>query len=645
MRRQLDEQALSLLCGYAEQCDQGIVVIDPEGCVVYANKSRQPILCTIDGVWRLELSCVLRDQDGRTTSLGTALDLVRSGEGKQELEFECNCGKETEVMGVRLLPLGGYSGFVLLETRIIPITSRLRQALLAERTTRRRIEHLSRRGRALFYQVIENLPLFVYMQRPDYSVAYANKKTRIFYGETTGRLCYEVFAGRSSPCLQCPTFRVFETGKPEEWEFKDRLGRTFRIYDYPFEDENGQPLVMELGVDLTELKRVERELYQAQKMRAVGVLAGGIAHDLNNNLVPIIFNVDYALGKSVDPMINEPLSEALRAAYRAADLVEQVLDYSRQQNLRRFPLRLVTLVQESLDLLQASLPASVHLYADFQTERDWISANPSQIQQLLLNLCRNAVQAMPGGGELSVRVSGVHTDGFVERIQERLPQGEYVVLEVVDTGVGIDLENVDRVFEPFYTTKRDRGGTGMGLAVVHAIVASNGGDIRVHSSPGEGARFVVRLPFVDPSTMQPQDMGQERKHGRYEGSAEHRSMRLLLVDDDMGALNAMQRVLREAGLDVVTAENGEHGLKQFIMADEPFDLILADHSMPGMSGMEMAENILEQEPKATIVICTGHVEAQLEKQARTVGIAGFLMKPMTPGMLLESVRRYRRRDG
>jgi len=372
------------------------------------------------------------------------------------------------------------------------------------------------------------------MQRRDYTVAYANRKTRNFYGETNGRRCYEVFSGRDSPCPFCPTFRVFDTGRPESWQFTDGLSRTFHIYDYPFEDENGEPLVMELGIDVTELKRVERELFQAHKMRAIGVLAGGIAHDLNNNLLPIIFNIDYALGKIADDTLAEPLNGALRAAYRAADLVEQVLDYSRQQNVSRAPLRLIPLARENLELFTASLPANVLLEADYCAAEDCILANPAQVQQLLFNLCRNAVQAMPEGGRLSVSVTNALVESLKHAPHQGLALGRYVVLKVVDTGQGIEPGRIERIFEPFYTSKKKSGGTGMGLAVVHAITTSAGGSIQVDSRPGQGTVFTVYLPAVEPIDTR---VGDEpgAGYGVEPCPARGQSGRLLLVDDDQGA--------------------------------------------------------------------------------------------------------------
>lgn len=582
----------------------------------------------------------------------------------------------------------------IVEVHDAPAPERLKEALKTERIVRRQAEYLKRRGRELFFRVIDQLPVFVYMQRPDYRVAYANRKTTSFYGEAEGRLCYEVFCNRTSPCPTCPTFRVFETGEPEDWQFTDGKGRTFHIYDYPFEDENGEPLVMELGIDVTELKRVERELFQAQKMRAIGVLAGGIAHDLNNNLVPIIFNIDHALGKTGEPGLSEPLGEALRAAYRAADLVEQVLDYSRQQSLNRAPLRLIPLAQENLELLQASLPRSVELRVGFATDRDCIQANPSQIQQLLLNLCRNGVQAMPEGGTLTVTLSHAVIQPLRHNTHPGVRPGEYVVLRVTDTGHGIERERLEQIFEPFHTTKRNTGGTGMGLAVVHAIVTSSGGHIFVDSMVQVGTTFTVYLPLYQPGTTPsrravtmgvsqdaPNGMADGMPDGRPDGRPDPKKdgglavfaaagtgrptggsvdgthgttatasrpacgpgrnapRRLLLVDDDKGASQAMQRVLRDAGFQVATADSGEAGLRAYRDGGTGYDMVVADQSMPGMTGIAMARRILQHDRAARIVICTGHVAPELEAEAQAAGIAGFLMKPMTPGTLIENIRR------
>jgi len=507
----------------------------------------------------------------------------------------------------------------------------LRAELAAERRARLAAEAQRNRSRELFLSVIEEIPVFVYMQRRDYTVAYANRKTRNLYGEAQGRLCYEVFSGRETPCPFCPTFRVFETGRPEDWEFTDGEGRTFRVSDYPFEDEAGEPLVMELGIDITELKRVERELAQAHKMRAIGVLAGGIAHDLNNNLLPIIFNIDYALASQDAGKSAEPLGEALRAAYRAADLVEQVLQYSRQQDVCRAPLRLTPLVQESLELFRTSLPPDVTLQAHCRARQDCVRANAAQVQQLLLNLCRNAAQAMPGGGTLSVTLTELRVERLLSAPCPEMGVGDYVSLRVADTGFGIEQERLERIFEPFYTTRKGSGGTGMGLAVVHSIVTSMGGAIRVESLPGSGTVFEVYLPAVEPVETRVVALPRPARPG---------SGRLLLVDDDVSALRAMERVLAEAGFRVETARGGREGLESFQRSEGRFDLVLADQSMPDMDGVEMARRILALDPQARILICTGYAGHRLEELSGSPGIAGTVLKPMTPRSLVENVRRH-----
>ena len=726
-------QPFSAFLRYAENAPGALAVFDAGNRLTYANRVfRETMLASPAGTRTGSspdiLNAVTHDAPPHhqalrhlplppafATALAGGLALARQEGHEQHFSWQETDDEESSRRWCRVVPAGPGSGLeggsdgtcccpkggmpsglMIVEVHDAPPPERLKEALKTERIVRRQAEYLKRRGRELFFRVIDQLPVFVYMQRPDYRVAYANRKTTSFYGEAEGHLCYEVFCNRTSPCPTCPTFRVFETGEPEDWQFTDGKGRTFHIYDYPFEDENGEPLVMELGIDVTELKRVERELFQAQKMRAIGVLAGGIAHDLNNNLVPIIFNIDHALGKTGEPGLSEPLGEALRAAYRAADLVEQVLDYSRQQSLNRAPLRLIPLAQENLELLQASLPRSVELRVGFATDKDCIQANPSQIQQLLLNLCRNGVQAMPEGGTLTITLSHAVIQPLRHNTHPGVRPGEYAVLRVTDTGHGIERERLEQIFEPFHTTKRNTGGTGMGLAVVHAIVTSSGGHIFVDSMVQMGTTFTVYLPLYQPGTTpsrravtmgvsqdapngmpggttgdMPGDIpdgraasgtaafaatGEDRRtHGGMNGGRGHMASatdpgpacgpgrsaprRLLLVDDDKGASQAMQRVLRDAGFQVATADSGEAGLHAYRDGGPGYDLVVADQSMPGMTGIAMARRILQQDRTARIVICTGHVAPELEAEAQAAGIAGFLMKPMTPGTLIENIHR------
>lgn len=633
---------------FAENAAGSLAIFDGGNRLVYANRSFHNAFLSGEDAQGARLEGLSMDQELKFALVG-ALSLARQEGSEQTFAWEALVSDEPPETEAPVLKKKLHQGRVIpyalsepegenLRRWIVdiptpPLSARLEEVLRGARQGRKQAEFLRRRSRQLFFDVIDELPLFVYMQRPDYVVAYANKKTRNFYGNTDGRRCYEVFNGLDHPCSHCPTFSVFDTGKPVDWQFTDSQGRSFRIYDYPFEDENGDPLVIELGVDVTELKRVERELFQAQKMRAIGVLAGGIAHDLNNNLVPIIFNIDYALGKIGGSAAEEPLGEALRAAYRAADLVEQVLEYSRQQNLKRLPLHLIDVAQENLALLQATLPPSINLVVDYATEQDCIEANPAQIQQLLLNLGRNAVQAMPEGGQLAVSIFSTSVRVQARLTPMRVPAGEYVVLRVADTGQGIEPERLEQIFEPFYTTKRNSGGTGMGLAVVHSIVSSNRGRILVDSTPGVGTTFTVYLPMV---SLEP---AAEKAAQALPSSQSARTLRLLLVDDDLGAMMAMRRVLLDAGFEVLTASSGNRGLEVYIEEEGWFDLVLADQSMPDMQGLELCRRILARNARAKVVICTGHVDLALEKDAADAGIAAFLMKPMNPARLIESIRR------
>lgn len=558
-----------------------------------------------------------------------------SGDEKGERTFTCCLNEKKISHGYqsRIIPHPDSSkDSFLIEIRDNTKIHRLQSELVADKMSRQQEIMLKERRQKLFYGLLDGLPSFVYMQRKDYTVAFANKQVRMLYGDPKGKLCYQVFAGRSAPCPTCPTFEVFDTDEPVEWEFTDSNDRTFLIYDYPYEDEDGEKLVLEMGVDITRLKTVEKELYKAQKLRAIGVLAGGIAHDLNNNLVPIIFNIEHVKGKIADQGVLDPLEDALQAANQAAKLVTQVLEYSRQQDVSRNSFRIWPIIRECVKDIKKSLPPEISLHAAEEVAGDYVHANATQIKQVVMNLIWNAQQSMPEGGDILLFLNETTiSEPSKENGTNKLAPGRYLVLEVCDSGVGIRPENIELIFEPFFTNKKGKGGTGMGLAVVYSIVTGSGGDILVESTPGIGSTFTVYLPEGTKT--------QETLYGEL-CSINGDNIQLLLVDDDPGPLKAMSRALKASGFQVDTSASGKEGLEIFAKNPKKYSLILADQSMPGMTGLEMAAEMLAINKETRIVICTGHIDPVIEEQATRQGVAGFAHKPMSPKTLTETVKKH-----
>ena len=615
---------------FALNSPDAIAIVDESGTLIFSNPNFSALL---NGPTDRVLGTHLFDHHlprSLKLELTQAVDWVKKSGKEERFQCESREGPAKFSYLCRVIPYGkGLDRQLLIEIR-----DETRMLMLRDNLQEKKISHcqetlLKERRRKLFFGLFDELPTFIYLQRRDYTVAFANKKVRKLYGETEGRLCYEVFGGRTSPCPVCPTFEVFDTGRSVEWEFTDNNGRTFLIYDYPFEDEDGEPLVLEMGVDITDLKTVEKELFQAQKLRAIGVLAGGMAHDLNNNLVPIIFNVEYAKAKVDNPELSEALEEALQAANRATSLVAQVLEYSRQQDVKRRTIHISPLVRDCIRDFQTGLPENISLRADLNAHPSCVLVNPTQMQQVMMNLLHNAAQAMPKGGAIHVSLGLKDISPKLAHRVKKLSSGKYVVLRIKDTGKGIRPDILERIFEPFFTTKKKSGGVGMGLAAVHSIVLGSKGDILVESTQGVGTMFTVFLPLA---TLPQAALEGELVDLRGE------NIRLLLVDDDPSALTAMARSLRQADFIVDTAGSAEKGLSLFEEYPGRYDLVLADHAMPGMTGLEMAEQMLARQMDVKIVICTGHIEPALEEQARKGGVAGFARKPLSPKKLTELVR-------
>ncbi len=408
----------------------------------------------------------------------------------------------------------------------------------------------------------------------------------------------------------------------------------------------GQAHVLNLVRDITaqeeaEAKRLqlEMQLRQAQKMEAIGHLTGGIAHDFNNILTSIIGYVVMASERPsarADPKLVHYLEHAHESARRARDLVQQMLMFSRGQRGERRRLSLSSLVEQSLKLVRSMLPSSVELDQRLDPAGA-VEADPVQLEQVLLNLCLNARDAVQGCGSIRVTVTKRASGPIVCASCRHSMQGDFVELRVADSGPGIAPEVMERMFEPFFTTKEVGKGSGMGLSTVHGIVHEHGGHVEVASHSGRGAEFRVLLPAVDPARVD-----DPLRHLTTTQALSGVSLkgRVLLVDDDDSVLDFMCERLESWGLEIESASNGL--LAQSVFARDPasFDLAIVDQTMPRMTGLELSRKLRDIRNDLPIILYTGYGEGLSEPDAKAIGIAAFLRKPLEPDKLAELLKLH-----
>jgi len=384
--------------------------------------------------------------------------------------------------------------------------------------------------------------------------------------------------------------------------------------------------------DISEQRNLEAQLFQAQKLESIGTLAGGIAHDFNNMLSPIIGHTELALMEipSDDPL-KYNLEEVFQAANRAKDLVAQILTFSRQREHKHSHIRISPLVKEALKLLRSTIPTTIDIKQNIKIGSDIVYADGTQIHQILMNLCTNSAHAMRDkSGTIEVSLVDEHVDSGNVRQYSNLSPGNYLRLTVRDTGHGIAPEIMNRIFEPYFTTKRHGEGTGMGLAVVHGIIKGHGGEITVDSKPGAGTAFHVLLPRIDKAVR----IEKEPKAKLPTGTE-----RLFFVDDEKAAVNTIGMMMERLGYRVEARTSSVEALEAFRNKPDAFDLVITDMTMPNMTGVDLAKGIMKIRPDIPIILCTGYSEAIDEETAKEMGIKAFIMKPILMKDLADIIRK------
>ncbi|MCP5049302.1 MAG: response regulator [bacterium] len=385
--------------------------------------------------------------------------------------------------------------------------------------------------------------------------------------------------------------------------------------------------------DISDQKRLEEQLLQAQKMEAIGTLAGGIAHDFNNILGVIVGYTDMLMEDLRDqPPLQRNALHVLTAANRASELVKQILAFSRQSKRERTPLKISAIINETLNLLRSSLPANIEILCRADTETRMVMADPTQMHQVLMNLCTNAAHAMKeNGGVLSVQLEEVYLDDPANSGLSDAAPGHYARLTVKDTGHGIPKIVRKRMFEPYFTTKDTGEGTGMGLAVIHGIIKSHDGDISVESEPGKGSSFHVFLPQIKESQPLETDSGSP-------DDVPTGTENILVIDDQVVLIQVVQQVLERLGYRVTCKTNPVEALEAFCSEPDRFDLVITDLTMPQMTGLQVAKTVKGIKPGIPVILCSGFSDAISREEIKTT-IDDFIKKPIIKANLARSIRR------
>ena len=518
--------------------------------------------------------------------------------------------------------------------------------LILDITERKLAEASVRKNRQLLQDIVDNSTAHVYVKDLEGRFLLINRgmeellRTTVFFGlsmnreSILGKTDYDLFPKQLADTYRDFDQQVLAAGKvveTEETAEREDGPHTYIAVKIPLRDEQGRPYaICGISTDITERKRLETQLYEAQKMEAMGRLAGGIAHDFNN-LMTIITGYGDLLRTALEdnPPLREKVEQILRAGEQANSLTRQLLAFTRRQILQPRLLDLNSVLADMGDMLRRVISEDVELLIQGDPEPCLILADRGQLQQVILNLLINARDATPEGGRITLAVDNITVDETQARLHTGAHPGPHVRLTVSDTGHGMDAETRKRIFEPFFTTKEQGKGTGLGLSTVYGIVQQTGAHIAVESEPGKGAAFYIyfqRSEGALPEESEQAVAAAELKPG---------SETILVVEDQEGLRTLMCEILRRNGYTVLPAENGSQALQLAAEHSEPIRLMITDLVMPKMGGREVAAGLPASHPEAKVLYMSGYVEDINELLS---GGHAFIDKPFSADALLRKVR-------
>lgn len=521
----------------------------------------------------------------------------------------------------------------------------------------RRTEEALQESKRFLQSVIDGIPESLMVIDRNRRIVLTNRTVRELAGgtdpDTHCLLCYRVSHHRDSPCNgtddPCPLEQVIATKAPvvAVHTHVDAQGNEIpvEVVAAPIFDARGEVVqIIETCRDISDRQRAEQEqrrletqLLQAQKLESLGILAGGVAHDFNNLLVGVLGNASLALDQlPPGSTAYETVRQIETAAQRAADLARQMLAYSGKGKFIVEPINPSTLVEEMVHLLEASVSKKAALHYDFPEDPPWIEADATQLRQVVMNLITNASEAIGDqSGVITVRTRVLETDRGVEcdgQADDELPPGRYVVIEVSDTGCGMDEDTRARIFDPFFTTKF--AGRGLGLAAVLGIVRGHRGAIQVESRPGRGSTFRLWFPAPDCSSRSASTAPPTAEPARNSGT-------VLVVDDEELVRSVAKAILEQAGFAVLTATDGREALDAFGRQSDGIDAVLLDMTMPRLSGEQVLREMRRIRADVPVILSSGYHELTAPPYLTETGRTGFVQKPYRPTVLIDKLREVR----